>query len=172
MVSTAGEVDSVLWEVDSAVTATVVVAIGVAVISVAGVALGVVCVSGWVIATVVVTGTKPPVSGETAYGGSNNPNEPHALQGEAQDLTGSGATRIGSHLPLGVGVAKGASVCGQSVPRSFRVSCRVAELTRSTVETWFRSSGNTRLVPDGPARPAVLYPYMVLTTMYTDGEVL
>lgn len=158
VVSIAGEVGSALEYVDSVVTATVVVSIGVAVVSVAGVALGVLCVSGWVIATVVVTGTRPPVSGATAYGGSNMPNGPHALQGEAQDLTFSGATRIGSHLPLGtaVAIAEGSCVCGQSVPRSFRVSCRVAELTRSMVETWSRSRGNTMLVPEGPARPAVL----------------
>jgi hypothetical protein len=108
--------------------------------------------------TVVVTGTKPPVSGSTAYGGSNIPKLPHALHGKAHDLTGSGATRIGSQRPLGAAVAmtEGASVCGQSVPRSLSVSCRVAELVRSIVETWFRSSGNTTLVPDGPAFPAVL----------------
>ena len=158
VVSITGEVGSALEEVDSVVIATVVVSTGVAVVSVAAVALGLLCVSGWVIAIVVVTGTRPPLSGATAYGGSNMPNEPHALQGEAQDLTGSGATRIGSHLPLGTAVAitDGASVCGQSVPRSFRVSCRVAELTRSMVETWSRSRGNTKLVPEGPARPAVL----------------
>lgn len=46
-------------------TAIVLVSTGVGVVS-TDVALGVVCVSGCVIATVVVTGTKPPVSGETA----------------------------------------------------------------------------------------------------------
>ena len=46
-------------------TAIVLVSTGVAVVS-TEVALGVACVSGWVIATVVVTGTRPPVSGETA----------------------------------------------------------------------------------------------------------
>ena len=132
---------------------------GVAIVSVAetNVVLGLVCVADGV-ATVVVTGTKPPVSGPTAYGGSNNPKLPHALHGEAHDLTGSGATRIGSQRALGAAVAitEGASVCGQSVPRSLRVSWRVAELVRSMVETWSRSRGNTTLVPEGPARPAVL----------------
>lgn len=46
-------------------TAVVLVSTGVAVVS-TEVALGVVLVSGWVIASVVVTGTRPPVSGETA----------------------------------------------------------------------------------------------------------
>jgi hypothetical protein len=157
VVSTTGELASSLDEVDSVVSATVVESTGVAVVSVTELVLGVVCVSDCS-GTVVVTGTRPPVSGATAYGGSNIPKLPHALQGEAHDLTGSGATRIGSHRPLGAAVAttEGASVCGQSVPRSFRVSCRVAELVRSMVETWSRSRGKTTLVPEGPARPAVL----------------
>jgi hypothetical protein len=136
VVSTTDEVASSLDEVDSVVSATFVEPTGVAVLSVTELVLGVVCVSDWG-ATVVVTGTRPPVSGGTAYGGSNIPKLPHALQGEAHDLTGSGATRIGSHRPLGAAVAitEGASVCGQSVPRSFRVSWRVAELVRSMVET-------------------------------------
>lgn len=74
MVSITGKVASVLEEVDSLVTGIVVVSTDVTVVSVTEVALGVVCVSGWVIAAVVVTGTRPPVSGETAYGGSNSPN--------------------------------------------------------------------------------------------------
>jgi hypothetical protein len=52
-------------EVGSVDTTIVLVSTGVAVVS-TEVALGVVGVSGWVIATVVVTGTRPPVSGETA----------------------------------------------------------------------------------------------------------
>lgn len=52
-------------EVDSVDTTIVLVSTGIAVVS-TEVALGVVGVSGWVIATVVVTGTRPPVSGETA----------------------------------------------------------------------------------------------------------
>ncbi|KAJ5925321.1 hypothetical protein N7454_007960 [Penicillium verhagenii] len=92
-----GELVPELEEVDSEVTDTVVV------VPVAETVLEV--VSGCVIATVVVAGTRPPVSGATAYGGSNSPKLPHALQGEAQDLTVSGATRIGSHRPLGAAVA-------------------------------------------------------------------
>lgn len=92
-----GKLVSELEEVDSVVTDIVVV------VSVAETTLEV--VSGCVIATVVVAGTRPPASGGTAYGGSNSPKLPHALQGEAQDLTGSGATRIGSHRPLGAAVA-------------------------------------------------------------------
>lgn len=80
-----------------------VVADTVEVVSVAETTLEV--VSGCVIETVVVAGTRPPASGDTAYGGSNMPKLPHALQGKAQDLTGSGATRIGSHRPLGAAVA-------------------------------------------------------------------
>lgn len=54
-------------------------------------------------AVVVVTGacTRPPESGATAYGGSNKPNPPHALHGDAHALTGSGAARIGLHRLLG-----------------------------------------------------------------------
>lgn len=140
------------------VAETLVDSIGIAVVSVAETnVLGLVCVADGV-ATVVVTGTKPPVSGSTAYGGSNIPKLPHALHGEAHDLTGSGATSIGSQRALGaaVSITAGASVCGQSVPRSLRVSWRVAELERSMVETWSRSRENTTLVPEGPARPAVL----------------
>lgn len=89
--------ETTLEVVDSVVTDTVEV------VSVAETTLEV--VSGCVIETVVVAGTRPPASGDTAYGGSNMPKLPHALQGEAQDLTGSGATRIGSHRPLGAAVA-------------------------------------------------------------------
>lgn len=74
MVSITGKVASVLEEVDSVVTDILVVSTEVMVVSVAEVALGIVCASGWVIAAVVVAGTRPPVSGETAYGGSNSPN--------------------------------------------------------------------------------------------------
>lgn len=86
------------------VTADVVVDSAV-VDSVAGISLVVVCGSGCAIEVVVGPGTRPPCSGGTAYGGSNSPNPPHALHGKAQDLTRSGATRIGSHLPSGAAVA-------------------------------------------------------------------
>lgn len=96
---------SSLVEVYCVMAATVVESTGVVVLSVVemNVELGLVCTAD-VVATVVVTGTKPPVSGSTAYGGSNNPKLPHALHGEAHDLTGSGATSIGSQWPLGAGV--------------------------------------------------------------------
>lgn len=110
-----GKIVSELEEVDSVVTDIVVVVsvaettlevvsgCVIATVVVAEITLEV--VSGCVVATVVVAGTRPPASGDTAYGGSNSPKLPHALQGEAQDLTGSGATRIGSHRPLGAAVA-------------------------------------------------------------------
>lgn len=56
---------STVEEVPSVVTAIVLGSTGVAVVS-AEVGLGVVCTSGCVIAIVVVTGTRPPVSGDTA----------------------------------------------------------------------------------------------------------
>lgn len=56
---------STVEEVPSVVTAIVLGSTGVAVVS-AEVRLGVVCTSGCVIAIVVVTGTRPPVSGDTA----------------------------------------------------------------------------------------------------------
>lgn len=59
-------------------------------------------------ATVVVVtgpGIRPPVSGGTAYGGSNRPNPPHAPHGEAHSLTGLGAARIGSQRLLGPSVS-------------------------------------------------------------------
>ena len=99
--------------------------------------LVVVVISGCVIEAVVVSGTSPPVSGATAYGGSKSPKFPHALQGEAQDLTGLGAARMGSHRPLGAAVAitDSASVWGQSVPRSLKVSCRVIDSSGMIVDT-------------------------------------
>jgi hypothetical protein len=107
------------------------------VVSVAEITLGVVCDFGCGIKVVVDTGTRPPVSGETAYGGSKSPNLPHALHGEAQDLTGSGATSIGSHRPSGAAVAitAAASVLGQLVPRSLKVSCCVADSLGTMVDT-------------------------------------
>lgn len=156
-------------EVASVVTDAMVVSVGATseevppvvtdvVVSVAEITLGVVCGFGCAIQVVVGPGTRPPVSGGTAYGGSNSPNAPHALHGEAQDLTGSGATRIGSHRPSGAAVAitEAASVWGQLVPRSLRVSCRVADSLGTMVDTWSKSRANTTLVPEGPARPAVL----------------
>lgn len=89
-------------EVSSEVTCEVV---DVAVLSVVETAVGVVCVSACVIDAIVVSGTRPPVMGATAYGGSKSPKFPHALHGEAQDFTGAGAARMGSHRPLGAAVA-------------------------------------------------------------------
>ena len=127
--------------------------------------------------TVVVVGSgskRPPLRVGTAYGGSKRPKRPQALQGEAHDLTVGGAARIGSQCPPGiiVAISVGPAVCGQSVPRSFSVSCRVTEPPGTTVDTSFRSAANTGLEAAGPARPTELVPYIVLMTMYTDGEVL
>lgn len=132
--------------------------VNVFVISVAEDVSAVVVTSDSVFEIVVVSGTRPPVSGETAYGGSKSPKLPHALQGDAQDLTGLGAARMGSQWPLGAAVAMtdSASVWGQLVPRSPRVNCCVIDPSGMMVETWSRSKGKTTLVPDGPARPAVL----------------
>lgn len=97
------------------------------------------------VTVVVVTGawTKPPERGATAYGGSNRPNPPQALHGDAQALTGSGATRIGLQRLLGpwASMTVAGSVWGQSVPRSFSVSWRVAPgSVRMLVETSSRFS--------------------------------
>lgn len=124
----------VAWEVSN--MNVVVSSVGVVVSSTCEDVLVVVVISGCVI-EVVVSGTRPPVSGATAYGGSNSPKFPHALQGEAQDLTGLGAARMGSHRPLGAAVAitDSASVWGQSVPRSLKVSCRVIDPSGMIVDT-------------------------------------
>lgn len=41
----------------------------------------------------------------------------------------------------------------------------------TSVETWSRSTANISLVPEGPALPRELVPYMVLMTRYTEGDV-
>jgi hypothetical protein len=77
---------------------------------------------------VVVVGTRPPVMVGIAYGGSNRPNLPQALQGYAHELTCFGAAKIGSQRESArVAIADGSAVCGQSVPRSLSVSWRVIE---------------------------------------------
>ena len=139
---------------------------------------GVVGVSGDTVSTdvtvVIVGSTRSPLMVGMAYGGSKRPNRPQALHGDAHDLTVAGAARIGSHRPLGiiVAISVGSTLCGQLVPRSFSVSCRVTEPPGTTVDISFRSAANTGLEAAGPARPAELVPYIVLITMYTDGEVL
>jgi hypothetical protein len=65
----------------------------------------VLCASGVAVAVFAGPVTRPPVSVGMAYGGSNRPNRPHALHGEAQDLTVCGAARIGLQRPSGAAVA-------------------------------------------------------------------
>jgi hypothetical protein len=59
------EEESAVEGVVSVDTTIVLVSTGAAVLS-TEVALGIVCVCGWVVARIVVTVTRPPVSGETA----------------------------------------------------------------------------------------------------------
>lgn len=71
------------------------------------------------------------------------PKPPQALHGDAHDLTGSGATRIGLQRLLGplVSVTVAGSDWGQSVARSLRVSWReMLGSVRTIVETWSRLS--------------------------------
>jgi hypothetical protein len=74
-----------------------------------------------------------------------------------------------------VAMAVGSAVCGQSVPRSARVSWRVTLPPRpgAMVDTSYRSRGSIHAVVDGPAgSPRVFIPRAVGMNMYTDGEVL
>lgn len=137
--------------------AAAVVVVSTAVVEVAPVAAGVVAGAGVVSCSGVVTtvvGTSPPLSAGIAYGGSKSPKRPHALQGRAQERTASGATRLGSHRPSGdlVAITDGSSDCGQSVPRSDRVSCRVAEgpPPGTRVDISVRSRAKTGLEAAGP----------------------
>ena len=109
---------------------------------------------------VVVVSMRPPPRVGTAYGGSKRPNRPHALHGEAHDLTVLGATRIGSHLPSGfiVAISVGSTLWGQSVPRSFKVSCRVISSPGTIVDISSKSAAKTGLEAAGPALPAELVP--------------
>lgn len=77
-------------------------------------------------AAVTVTGggsINPPVRVGAAYGGSNNPNRPQALQGYAQDRTCVGAARMGLHAEsTRVAMTLGLTDFGHSVQRSARSS--------------------------------------------------
>lgn len=119
-----------------------------------------------------VVAMRPPGRVGTAYGGSKRPNRPQALHGEAHELTGLGAARIGLHRESTmVAIADASAVWGQSVPRSLSVSWRVME-PLMMVETSSRSRASIQLLVDGPAGcPAVLVPLAVSMSMYTDGEV-
>ena len=124
--------------------------------------------------TVVVVGSiKLPVIVGTAYGGSKRPNRPQALHGYAHDRTWLGAARMGSQrASTMVAMAVGSAVCGQSVPRSARVSWRVMLVPAAMVETSQRSKGSIQFVVAGPAgSPRVLVPIAVGINIYTDGEV-
>lgn len=121
------------------------------VVGAAPVAAAVVVVT--VAAAVVVVSIKPPVMVGIAYGGSKRPNRPQALQGQAQDLTSLGAARMGSHREsVSVAMAVGSTDWGQSVPRSFSVSCSVA-VPPTIVETSSRSRAKIFEVADGPTMP-------------------
>lgn len=131
--------------------------------------------------TTVVGMTRLPVIVGTAYGGSNRPNLPQALHGYAQERTWLGAASMGSQRESTmVAMAVGSAVCGQSVPRSARVSWRVTLPVAvacgcgpgAMVETSYRLSGSIHAEVDGPARsPRVLMPTAVGMYIYTDGEV-
>lgn len=126
-------------------------------------------------ATVAVVGSmRRPVRVGTAYGGSKRPKRPQALHGYAHDLTCVGAARTGSQRESTiVAIAVGSAVCGQSVPRSLRVSCRVMLVPWAMVDTSYKSRGSIQLVVEGPAgSPRVLVPLAVGMNMYTDGDVL
>lgn len=124
---------------------------------------GAVMVTGGSVTTVVGI-TRLPVIVGTAYGGSKRPKRPHALHGYAQDRTWVGAASMGSQRESTmVAIAVGSAVCGQSVPRSARVSWRVTlEVPWAMVETSYRLSGSIHRDVDGPARsPRVLIPTAV-----------
>lgn len=155
----------VLAMVDPVVSGTVAVIVGSTTVEDAPVAGGVVVVvgakivlSGSVAVIVSVVSMRPPPRVGTAYGGSKSPNLPQALQGRAQDLTTSGATRLGSHRPSGAFVAmtEGSSEWGQSVPRSLSSSWRVACSPGTIDDTWSILRANIGLDAAGPALPREL----------------
>ena len=124
------------------------------------------------VAVVVVGSIRPPVTVGTAYGGSNRPNRPQALHGYAHELTCFGAARMGSQRESTmVAMAVGSAVCGQSVPKSLRVSCRVMDPS-TMVETSNKSKGSIHFEVDGPTSPRELVPTAVGMYMYTDGDTL
>lgn len=104
--------------------------VGAAVVGVVGMGAGV-----SVGTTMEVGSTRLPVSVGTAYGGSNRPNRPHALQGQAHDLTSFGAASTGLQRESSVAIPVGSTVWGQSVRRSLRVSCRVIFVPSTMVDT-------------------------------------
>lgn len=125
--------------------------------------------------TVVVVGPiRLPVMVGMAYGGSNRPKRPQALQGYAHDLTSVGAASTGSQRESTmVTIAVGSAVCGQFVPRSARLSWLVDPVPLTMVDTSYRLRPRIHCEVWGPAGwPRVLMPRAVGMYMYTDGEVL
>lgn len=78
---------------------------------------------------------------------------------------------MGSHRgSTMVAMAEGSAVCGQSVPRSPRVSCCVS-VPPTMVDTSLRSRGSIHFEVEGPVVPRELVPTAVGMSMYTDGDV-
>jgi hypothetical protein len=99
------------------------------------------------------------------------PKRPQALQGYAHLRTWVGAASMGLHCVGKKAMAVGSTVCGQLVPRSLSVSCRVL-VPAKMVDTSYRSSGRIQLVVCGPTVwLALLMPTAVGISMYTDGDV-